>query len=111
MLMKDSENKLGPAWTYHRQQPAQPLGFRHYLRMLWRRKFAIALSMFVGLSIAFLVGSQIIPLYEAESQLVLDARNTTILKFDAVVSGLPPQLEVLRTEMDVIGSRGMAERV
>jgi succinoglycan biosynthesis transport protein ExoP len=109
--MKDSENKLGPARTYHRQQPAQPLGFRHYLRTLWRRKFAIALSMFVGLSIAFLVGSQIIPLYEAESQLVLDARNTTILKFDAVVSGLPPQLEVLRTEMDVIGSRGMAERV
>jgi capsular exopolysaccharide synthesis family protein len=65
----------------------------------------------IGLSAAFLVRSQIIPRYQAEAQIVLDVRNTTILKFDAVVSGLPPQPEVVQTEMDVIASRGMAERV
>jgi hypothetical protein len=40
-----------------------------------------------------------------------DVRNTTIMKFDAVVSGLLPQPEVIHTEMDIIASRGMAERV
>ena len=67
--------------------------------------------MAAGLGIATLVRSQIIPRYEAESQLVLDVRNTPLLKFDAVVSGLLPQPEVVRTEMDVMASRGMAERV
>ena len=50
--------------------------------------------MAVGLGIAILVRSQTIPRYEAESQIVLDVRNTTFLKFDAVVSGLLPQPEV-----------------
>jgi capsular exopolysaccharide synthesis family protein len=67
--------------------------------------------MAVGLGLAFLLRSQIIPRYEAEAEVVIDVRNTTILKFDAVVSALPPQPEVIHTEMDVIASRGMAERV
>ena len=67
--------------------------------------------MAVGLTIAFLLRSQMIPRYEAEALIVLDVRNTTILKFDAVVSALPPQPEVIHTEMDIIASRGMAERV
>jgi succinoglycan biosynthesis transport protein ExoP len=86
-------------------------GFRGYVRTLWRKRILIVVAMAAGLGAAFLVRSQIIPRYEAESQLILDVRNTTILKFDAVVSGLAPQPEVVRTEMDAMGSRGMAERV
>ena len=111
MDMTGSGSQPGSAWTCHRKQPSQALGSRHYLRLLWRRKFTILVSVLAGLVAAFLIRSQIIPRYEVESQLVLDVRNTNILKFDAVVSALPPQLEALRTEMDVIGSRGMAERV
>lgn len=86
-------------------------GFRGYVRTLWRKRVLIAVSMVAGLGAAFLIRSQTIPRYEAESQLILDVRNTTILKFDAVMSGLSPQPEVVRTEMDVMDSRGMAERV
>jgi polysaccharide biosynthesis transport protein len=111
VLMMSGKSDVGLAWTPHREQPSQVLGARHYLRLLLRRKFTIIVSMLAGLIAAILLSSQIIPRYEAESQLILDVRNTNILKFDAVVSALPPQLEVLRTEMDVIGSRGMAERV
>jgi capsular exopolysaccharide synthesis family protein len=79
--------------------------------MLWRHKLLVAISMAAGLSIAQLVRLETVPRYEAESQVILDVRNTTILKFDSVLSGLPAQPEVTRTEMDVIGSRTMAERV
>ena len=109
--MTDYEAYRGPAWTDRQSSPPQALSFRKGTRLLWRHKAIILISMAVGLSIAFLVRSQTIPRYEAEAQIVLDVRNTTIMKFDAVVSGLLPQPEVIHTEMDIIASRGMAERV
>jgi capsular exopolysaccharide synthesis family protein len=63
-----------------------------------------------GLCVAKLAILATIPRYEAESQVILDVRNATVLNFDAVVSALP-QFEVVRTEMDLMGSRAMAERV
>jgi capsular exopolysaccharide synthesis family protein len=109
--MTDYEAYRGPAWTDRQSPPPQALSFRKGTRLLWRHKAIILISMAVGLSIAFLVRSQTIPRYEAEAQIVLDVRSTKIMKFDAVVSGLLPQPEVIHTEMDIIASRGMAERV
>jgi len=110
-LMTDYEGYRGPAWADRHSPSPQASSLRKGMRLLWRHKVIILASMAVGLGIATLVRSQIIPRYEAESQLVLDVRNTPLLKFDAVVSGLLPQPEVVRTEMDVMASRGMAERV
>jgi succinoglycan biosynthesis transport protein ExoP len=102
----------GTAKGFDRQSSsAEALSFGRAARVVWQNKATIVLAMIVGLVVAFLLRSQIIPRYEAEAQVVLDVRSTTILKFDAVVSGLPPQPEVIHTEMDVLASRGMAERV
>ena len=109
--MTDYESYRGPAWADRHSPSPQALSFRKGLRLLWGHKVIILVSMAAGLGIAILVRSQIIPRYEGKSQLVLDVRNTPLLKFDAVVSGLLPQPEVVRTEMDVMASRGMAERV
>ena len=109
--MTDYEGYRGPAWADRHSPSPQASSFLKGLRLLWRHKVIILVSMAAGLGIAILVRSQIIPRYEGESQLVLDVRNTPLLKFDAVVSGLLPQPEVVRTEMDVMASRGMAERV
>jgi capsular exopolysaccharide synthesis family protein len=87
------------------------MGMRNYARILWRHKLLVLGSLIAGLCIAQLVRLATIPRYEAESQIILDVRNTTILKFDAVISALPQQFEVVRTEMDFIASRAMAERV
>src|SRR4051794_23744204 len=89
----------------------QTSSVRAHLRMVFRHKLIIAVAMLAGLGIALLIGMQAIPRYEAETQIVLDVRNTRVVKFDAVLSNLPPAPEVLRTEMDVISSRSMAERV
>jgi uncharacterized protein involved in exopolysaccharide biosynthesis len=100
--MTDHEGIREPTWTDRRSQSAQGLDFRDYVRIPWRYRILVVVSMAAGLSAAWLVVSQTIPRYEAESQLVLDVRNTTILKFDAVVSGLSLQPEVIRTEMDAM---------
>jgi succinoglycan biosynthesis transport protein ExoP len=91
--------------------PVRSDGIRNGLRSLLRHKGMIAAAVLAGLTISFLMRLQLISRYEAEAQIVLDVRSTRILKFDAVLSGLPPAPEVLHTEMDVISSRAMADRV
>jgi capsular exopolysaccharide synthesis family protein len=97
--------------TGHRLQEPHRWELREWLRMAMRHKFIIGGSLLLGLAVAWTIGAQTIPRYQAEAQVVLDMRSTRIVKFDAVLSSLPPGPEVLRTEMDVISSRAMAERV
>lgn len=84
---------------------------RDWLRIATRHKLIIVSGLLLGLATAWLIGRHAIPRYEAEAQVVFDVRSTHVVKFDAVLSSLPPQPEVLYTEMDIIGSRAMAERV
>jgi uncharacterized protein involved in exopolysaccharide biosynthesis/MinD-like ATPase involved in chromosome partitioning or flagellar assembly len=49
--------------------------------------------------------------YRAEAVLALDVRKLQALPTESVVSPLPQESPVLRTELDIIGSRMMAERV
>jgi capsular exopolysaccharide synthesis family protein len=109
--MRDHEIGREMTFTDQRLSPHHDMGVRAYARILWRHKLLVLGSLIAGLCTAQLVRLATIPRYEAESQVILDVRNTTILKFDAVVSALPQQFEVVRTEMDFIGSRAMAERV
>ncbi|KQT05141.1 MULTISPECIES: GumC family protein [unclassified Rhizobium] len=51
------------------------------------------------------------PKYTAEAVLALDVRKLQALPSESVVSALPQESPVLRTEIDIIGSRMMAERV
>jgi succinoglycan biosynthesis transport protein ExoP len=95
----------------YRRASIQGFDLRNGLRVLWRHKLAVASALLCGLIGAQLVIWHIVPRYESEAQIILDARNITVLKSDSVLSGLSPQPEVLRTELDVIASRSMAERV
>lgn len=94
-----------------RTSASHPKEPRDWLRMMMRHKFIIVSSLLLGLATAWVIGEQAIPRYQAEAQVVLHIRSTRIIKFDAVLSDLAPGPEVLRTEMDVISSRVMAERV
>lgn len=51
------------------------------------------------------------PRYVADVVIALDVRRVQVLPSDAVVSQLPQDSPVLRTELDVIASRTMADRV
>jgi polysaccharide biosynthesis transport protein len=86
-------------------------GIRTGLRVVLRHKGLIVVAVLAGLIIALLVKMQLVPRFEAEAQVVLDTRSMHVVKFDAVLSGLLPEQDVVRTEMDVISSRAMADRV
>src|SRR5687767_3265167 len=84
---------------------------RGVLRKVSRHKSTVVACVILGMGISWVVLDQTIPRYEAEAQVVLGIRSARIVKFDAVLSDLPAQPAVLRTEMDVITSRAIAERV
>jgi capsular exopolysaccharide synthesis family protein len=86
-------------------------GLQDYLRILRRRKLAVGIPVAAALGIAAFLYTQSPPRYVAEVVIALDLRRVQVLPGDAVVSPLPQDSPVLRTELDVIASRTMAERV
>lgn len=63
------------------------------------------------MSIAAFLYMQAQQRYVAEVVIAIDVRRVQVLPSDAVVSPLPQDSPVLRTELDVIASRTMADRV
>lgn len=81
------------------------------LRILARQKMLIAVPLCAGVGLAWLVASAQPPQYVANASLALHARQVQVIETDAVVSRLPQESAALRTELDVLSSRFMAERV
>jgi exopolysaccharide transport family protein len=80
------------------------------LRKLWRRKKVIVGVTVVLTVIAALVILQITNLYTAESMVMINDRQTQVVDMEAVVSGLIGDAETIESEIQVIASRGIAER-
>jgi succinoglycan biosynthesis transport protein ExoP len=99
-------------------EPSTPLAsvpgdidLREMLRKFWRRKglifgTTVTLSVIAGLFIL-----QITKLYTAESMVMINDRKTQVVDLEAVVSGLTGDLETIESEIEVIKSRGIAEKV
>ncbi|MDX3924409.1 MAG: polysaccharide biosynthesis tyrosine autokinase [Shinella sp.] len=82
-----------------------------FLAALMNRKLLLLSCTAAGLAIG-LAGYLNAPVrYRSEAVLALDVRKLQALPTESVVSPLPQESPVLRTELDIIGSRMMAERV
>lgn len=84
---------------------------RGVMRKLSRHKLTVVGCLLIGTGITWFVLDRMIPRYEAEAQVVLGSHSARIVKFDSILSDTSSQPGVLRTEMDIITSRAMAERV
>jgi uncharacterized protein involved in exopolysaccharide biosynthesis/Mrp family chromosome partitioning ATPase len=87
-----------------------PSGVREFVRFLNRRKLIILAPTILVTVATWLVVSTIAPQYAAEAALALDARKVQIVQ-NEVVSRLPEESPVVRTELDVVASRSLIERV
>ncbi|WP_024816293.1 exopolysaccharide transport family protein [Methylopila sp. 73B] len=76
-----------------------------------RRRVALLLPVVLGLACAVGAYATLPARYVAEAVVALDARKVQVLTVDAVVSRLPQENAVLRTELDLIASRSMATEV
>jgi capsular exopolysaccharide synthesis family protein len=80
-------------------------------RIFVHRKLALILPAGIGLGLAYGGYLSAPSSYNSEAILVLDARKIQALPTESVVSPLPQESPVLRSELDIIASHTMAGRV
>src|ERR1700761_8847149 len=81
------------------------------LRILRRRLPIILTCVVLVTSLGAAKIFQIVPRYTAESAVILEARKTQVVDVQAVLSGLPADMSVIRSEVEVLKSPAIAERV
>ena len=91
---------------------AAPNGsLRDFLRILQRRKILILVPLLVGLACAWIIFDQLTPRYEAQTAIVPNLRTNKVVEMNDVISDLPREQATIRTEMDVLQSRSIAQSV
>ncbi|SFH91251.1 polysaccharide biosynthesis tyrosine autokinase [Albimonas pacifica] len=84
---------------------------RALLRLLRREAWRIALVLLVALALA---GWRLIaatPMWQAEATVVLDTREAQVVDIESVMSGLSADSSVVNTEVEVLRSRNLMDRV
>lgn len=81
------------------------------MTIMKRNRFMITVPVLAGVALGAAGYANAPAVYISEAVLVLDARRIQALPTEAVVSPLPQESPVLRSEIDVIGSTMMAEKV
>jgi len=85
------------------------------LRDLWlflRRKWKLMLQITLWcVFLALLLVLILPPRYRAEMLIIVDPRKTHVTNIEDVISDLPPTSDVIRSEMDIIQSRAVIDRV
>ncbi len=91
--------------------PGEQEGVPRLVSIIRERKKAICLCVVASFALAAVGYARSPTRYTAEAILALDVRKLQVLPTESVVSPLPQESPVLRTELDIIQSRVMAERV
>lgn len=79
--------------------------------ILTRGKLALIVPSCIGLVLGYVGYANTPPRYNSEAVLVLDARHIQVLPTASVVSPLPQDSPVLRSELDIINSHLVASKV
>ncbi|WP_240664798.1 GumC family protein [Paenirhodobacter ferrireducens] len=79
------------------------------LRAGWRVIAAVTVLM-IGLGLIYAYGLAT-PIYTAQSVVVLDTRKNQVVDLQGVMSGITGDSDELNTEVEVLRSRGLAEKV
>ncbi len=81
------------------------------LRQLWRRKLAVLGTVVTVTTLAAIIVFQLTPRYTATVAVMIEPRETQVVDIEAVMSGLPRDFATIQSEVEVIRSRGLADRV
>jgi succinoglycan biosynthesis transport protein ExoP len=84
---------------------------RHALAVIRRRKGVIFATMVLVTFGTLLIVLQLTPLYTASALIMLNTRSANVINVASVVAGLPPDVNVIKSEIDVLESRALAARV
>ena len=100
-----------PAEPRRRPLAALDSELRETIRTFWRHKWAIAgvVALLTGLAVLYVQTAT--PRYMAELQVVFENKTGPLFDFQAAVAGAPQDEASILTEIEVIRSRKLAERV
>ncbi len=87
------------------------IDFRALYGALKRRLWVIVGVIVAGVSLAAAYAFSTTPYYTATASLLLDPRERQVVDVEAVLSGLPPDSNAVDTEVEVIKSPDLIERV
>ena len=79
--------------------------------MFWRRKGLLTGIVFLTTAVAAVGLATLTPLYTAQTDLIIESRERKIADLKAVLGDVSPDKEGILSEIQVIGSRRIAERV
>jgi capsular exopolysaccharide synthesis family protein len=80
------------------------------LSIFLRQKWTILATVTVIMALAFVVVSFLTPRYTANVLVQINPRQSQIVDFESVLSGLPAGIETIQTEIQIIKSRKIARR-
>jgi capsular exopolysaccharide synthesis family protein len=79
---------------------------------LWRGKWWIALCAFVGLISGGLYAKKVaVPIYSSSTVIVIEQNEPSLIDIQSVVGGMSNESEALSTEIEVIRSRFLMEKI
>lgn len=79
---------------------------------LWRGKWWIALCAFVGLLIGGIYATQIaVPIYSSSTVIAIEDSEPSLIDIQSAVTGVSSESESINTEIEVIRSRQLMEKV
>lgn len=97
--------------TFSFRTQASDIDLREIFRKIWRRKTILISITILGTVLAALVLVRMTPQYTGTALVMVDPRKDQVVNFQAVLSGLPADQETIDSEIQVLKSRGLAERV
>ena len=84
---------------------------RQLVRTLWRRKGAIFSTVTALTGLIAIIVFQLTPRYTAETLLMIEPRGANVSgEVEAVLSGLPADAATIQSEIEVLHSRGPADK-
>ncbi len=87
----------------------EEIDLRTLLRKVWRRKGIIFGTMTVLTVLTAIIVFQLTPQYTSEALLMIETRGTNVSgEVEAVLSGLSADAAAIQSEIEVLGSRGLA---
>ncbi len=87
------------------------LDLREMMRTVWRNRRVVALLTFVQLMLAVWYVASATPYYSATAKVMLDTSEEKVIDLQSVVGGLSSDYEMINTQIEVMQSRNLLDRV
>lgn len=87
------------------------LDLRDIVTLVWSARWQTILFMLIGAAIAYIAVKQVTPQYQADASIMLDIREQNVINLESVLSDTPLNRELLESELLVLESDVLLERV